>query len=111
MSSKADSFNILEIDTILLGEVVDSGVLQKLDHDKYKLQENYLDLALNAVCFKDNYYAVPTLHCANFLIELIDGDVDSKEKTLRPLVTAGNHTLEELKSIVQRLRVSPQHIH
>ena len=107
LSSKTNSFDILEIDTILLGEVVDSGVLQKLDPDKYKLRENYLDVALNAVCYKDNYYAVPTLHCANFLIELIDRDVDSKEKTLRPLVTAGNHTLEELKGIVQHLRVSP----
>ena len=107
LSSQADPFDILEIDTVLLGEVADLGLLQKLDPDKYKLKENFLDVGLNAVCYKDNYYAVPTLHCGNFLIELIAKDVDTKEEILRPLMTAGNHTLKELKDIVHRSPVTP----
>ena len=51
LSAKAESFDILEIDTVLLGEVVDLGVLQELDANKYKLQEKFLDVGLNAVCY------------------------------------------------------------
>ena len=100
LSSKADSFDILEIDTVLLGEVADLGVLQKLDPDKYKLQEDFLGVGLNAVCYKDNYFAVPTLHCANFLIELMAGDVDPKEEILCSL-EKGNHSLVELQDVVR----------
>ena len=107
LSSKADSFDILEIDTVLLGELAKKGVLQELDPDKYKLREDFLDVGLNAVYYEGNYYGVPTLHCANFLIELIAGDVDPNKAILRPLETPGNHTLVDLKNIVQRHRVSP----
>ena len=100
LSSEPDSFDILEIDTVLLGEVADLGVLQKLDPDKYKFKENFLDVGLNAVCYKDNYYAVPTLHCANFLIELIAGDADPNEEILCSLET-GNHNLGDLQDVVR----------
>ena len=61
-----------------------------LDPDKYKFQENFLDVGLNVAYYNDNYYTVPTLHCVNFLIELIVRDVDPNEEILYSLETS-NH--------------------
>ena len=45
------------------------------------------------------------MHCANFLIELIAGDVDTHKEILRPLNKSANHTLGDFKALVQRHRV------
>ena len=54
---------------------------------------------------------MPTLHCANFLIELISGDAEVQEEILCSLET-GNHNLGDLKEVVKKYhklfsRVSP----
>ena len=75
---KNESFDILEMDTLLLGEMVDEGVVQELDLSEHQLQGVFLDSCMDAVTYKETCYGVPTLSCANFLLELklVTGDGD-----------------------------------
>lgn len=58
-------------------------------------------MGLDAVTYKGHCCAVPTLHCANFLIELISGDAEVQEEILCSLET-GNHNLGDLKEVVKK---------
>ena len=58
-----ESFDILEMDTILLGEIVDEGVVQELDLSEHQLQDVFLDSCMDAVTYKETCYGVPTLNC------------------------------------------------
>lgn len=101
LSAEADAYDVLEIDTILLGDVAEKGVLQKLDPDKYGLHEDFLEVGLDAVSYQGAYVAIPTLHCANFLVELISGDAEPEKEILCSLET-GDHSLGDLKDVVHR---------
>ena len=101
LSSKEESFDILEIDTILLGEVVEKGVVQQLNLSQYGLQDDFFAVALDAVSFKGCHYGVPTLNCANFLIELISGNLPPSSEILLSLET-GDHNLGDLQQVVRR---------
>lgn len=70
------------MDTILLGEVVDKGVVQKLDLSQYGMQDDFLPAGVDAVMYKGGCYGVPTLNCANFLIELVSGNVPPESDTI-----------------------------
>lgn len=98
---QTESFDVLEIDTILLGEVVDKGVVQKLDLSKYGIQDDFLPAGMDAVTYNKDCYGVPTLNCANFLIELISGDVPESDEILCSLET-GDHSFGDLKDVVRR---------
>lgn len=101
-SSETEPFDILEIDTILLGEVVDKGVVQPLDLFKYGLKDDFFSVGIDAVSYKGAYYGVPTLNCANVLIELISGDVPPSESSILCSLETGEHSLGDLKDIVRR---------
>ena len=89
-----DAYDVMEVDTVLLGELAKSGHLQPLE-DHFKVTEDiFASSAVRSVNYsrhlKEHLYGVPTLQCANFLMEL--ADVNSSPKS--PL-------LEEWKSFDQ----------
>lgn len=102
---KKESFDILEVDTILLGEVVDKGVVQKLDLSQYGMQDDFLAAGIDAVTYNGECYGVPTLNCANFLIELIAGDVPPESREILCSLETGDHSLGDLKDVVRRYHV------
>ena len=102
LTSHADSFDVLEMDTILLGEVVDEGVVQQLDLARYDLNNVLFPAALDAVTYKRNCYGVPTLHCANFLMELMVSDVPPSETEICCPLEKGEHSVEDLKKMIHR---------
>ena len=75
-----DRFDVLEIDTILLGEIVEKEILQPLQLENYGPSiDNYFKIGLEAVNYKGSTFAVPTLHCASFLMELVSNTVENHE--------------------------------
>ena len=88
-----DSYDVMEVDRFLLVELVKSGHLQPLE-DHSTVTEYIFASAVRSVNssrhLKEHLYGVPTLQCANFLMEL--ADVNSSPKS--PL-------LEEWKSFDQ----------
>ena len=101
LSDDPNSFDVLEIDTILLGEIVDKGNVQKLDLSHHGLQDDFMAVGLDAVTYKGSCYGVPTLNCANFLIELISGTEQCDTEILCSL-EKGDHNLGDLKQVVRR---------
>ena len=100
---KTESFDILEMDTLLLGEMVDEGVVQELDLSKLGLhQDDFLDSCMDAVTYKETCYGVPTLSCAQFLLELVAGDGDETE-VLCSLET-GDKSFKNLPEVVEHHR-------
>ena len=100
---KTESFDILEVDTLLLGEIVDEGVVQELDLSKHGLcQDDFLDSCMAAVTYKKTCYGVPTLSSAKFLIELVAGDEDETE-VLCSLET-GDKSFKNLPEVVEHHR-------
>ena len=64
-----DAAHILEIDTVILEDTVDTGVIAPIDRSKYEFPtEIYLPFSLEAVTLDGTYYAVPTYICGNFLM-------------------------------------------
>ena len=64
-----DTAHILEIDTLILGDTVDTGVIAKIDCNKYGLlTDNYLSFYLEAATVNKAYYVCCTyLHFWQFL--------------------------------------------
>ena len=62
--------HVVEIDTILLGEIVDEGLIAEINPQTYDLNipEAYLPFTLEVVQYNGSYYAVPTFICANYLM-------------------------------------------
>ena len=65
----SDAAHILEIDTLILGDTVDTGVIAEIDLYKYGLlTDNYLSLSLEAAAINGVYYHwkkvifVPAVH-------------------------------------------------
>jgi len=67
----------VEIDTILLGEIVDEGLIAQINPQTYGLDTPgaYLPFALEAVQYNGGYYAVPTFTCGNYLMGINVGDI------------------------------------
>ena len=102
LSPSETSFDILEIDTVLLGEVAEQDILQYLQPEKYNLREDYFDIGIDAVTYNGYCYGIPTLHCANFLIELISDEAEGHERILRSLETQRDHDFKNIKEIVEK---------
>ena len=68
--------HVVEIDTILLGEIVDEDLIAEIDPQTYglKVPGAYLPFTLEAVQYNGSYYAVPTFICANYLMGVNVGD-------------------------------------
>lgn len=68
-----EAYDIMEVDTLLLGDLVKSGKLQLLDGSVSVTEKDYPASAVQAVKYSpDKLYGVPTLQCANFLMEIAD---------------------------------------
>ena len=82
-----DAYDIMEVDTVLLGELVKSGHLQPLEEHFTVTADVYASSAVHSVSYsphlKTHLYAVPTLQCANFLMELVDVDFTPKSLLLK----------------------------
>ena len=102
LTSKPESFDILEIDTILLGEVVDKGLVQRLDLAKLGFENVFFPAAKDGVTYRGNCYGVPTLSCGNVLMELISGDLPPSESEVLCSLEKGIHSERDLKSVVRR---------
>ena len=94
-----DCFDILEVDTLLLGEIVDKNVVKEVDVSKQKLQGVFLEPGMEAVTYNGRCYGVPTLNCANFLFELVAGNGDGI-KVLSALET-GHQSFNNLREVVE----------
>ena len=68
-----EAYDIMEVDTILLGELAETGKLQFLDGHFSVTAKEYSKSAVQAVNYKGELYGVPTLQCATLLMELSDG--------------------------------------
>ena len=70
------AYDAMEVDTILLGELVKAERLQPLDGHFTVTEKDYAASAVHSVNysprFKNKLYGIPTLQCANFLMELAD---------------------------------------
>ena len=77
LTSAATAPHIVEIDTILLGEIVDDGLIAQINPATYGLNTPgaYLPSALEAVQYNENYYAVPTFICGAYLVGVNVGDI------------------------------------
>lgn len=63
------------MDTVIFGDVVDTGMVAEVDHNKYGLLTDYLPFSLEAVTINDMYYAVPTYVWGNFLMAITIDDI------------------------------------
>lgn len=86
-----EAYDVMEVDTILLGELVKSKKLQPLN-DYFKVtKDEYALSAVHSVHVNQDcdhvpsnvLYGVPTLQCANFLMELCDTDHPPKVPLLK----------------------------
>ena len=67
-----DGYDVLEVDTILLGDIVKTGKVLPLDSIFAGNDDIYAPTAVESAKLGGKLYAVPTLQCANFLTELSD---------------------------------------
>lgn len=105
LSDGADAYDVLEIDTILLGEVVDKNVLHPVVLGQFDLTKKLYPFGLDAVWYGDYYYGVPTLQCGNFLIELASKNATYKPNLLDPF-EEGRWNMEDLMELVHTNRYS-----
>ena len=72
LGTGTDAYDVLEVDTILLGELVNTGKLLPLDSIFAVNNDIYAPTAVESVKIKGKLYGVPTLQCATFLMEFAD---------------------------------------
>ena len=101
--------HIVEIDTILLGEIVDAGLIAQILPETYGLNVSgaYLPFSLEAVQYNGKFYAVPTLICGSYLIGINVGDIIETCPIQNGVMnyTRLNNTLDQCK---QDLLISPR---
>ena len=77
-----DAYDVMEVDTVLLGELAKSGHLEPLEKYFTVTEEDFAFSAVHSVYLEKHLYGVPTLQCANFLMELTDVQDSSKSPIL-----------------------------
>ena len=81
-----DAYDVMEVDTVLLGELVKSGYLQPLEDHFTVTEDIFASSAVRSVNFlwnqTEHLYGVPTLQCANFLMELAGENYSPKRPVL-----------------------------
>ena len=103
-----DAYDVMEVDTVLLGELAKSGRLQALEDHFTVTADVFASSAVQSVSYsphlKSHLYGVPTLQCASFLMEL--ADVDHTPKS--PLLKDWN-TFDQLKEALDREEQASAH--
>ena len=97
LSDGEDAYDVMEVDTVLLGELAKSGHLQPLE-DHFTVKEDIF--ASSAVCsvnLEEHLYGVPTLQCATFLMELADVNYSPRSPILEEW-----KSFDELKKALDR---------
>lgn len=96
-----DAAHILEIDTVILSDTVDTGVIAEIDRNKYGLSTDiYLPFSLEAATVNGAYYAVPTYICGNFLMGINTNQTDTSTCPL----SNGKDSFEKLDSILNQCK-------
>ena len=96
-----DAAHILEIDTVILGDTVDTGVIAEIGRNKYGFPiENYLPFSLEAVTVNGAYYAVPTYICGNFLMGI---NTDQTGTSTCPL-SDGKDSFRQLDTVLNQCK-------
>ena len=96
-----DAAHILEIDTVILGDTVDTGVIAEIERNKYGLlTENYLPFSLEAATVNGAYYAVPTYICGNFLMGINAAQTDVSTCPL----SKGKDSFEKLDAVLNQCK-------
>ena len=87
LTDDRDAYDVMEVDTILLGELVKTGRLQALEDHFTVTEDVFTPSAVHSVRysphFKTHLYGVPTLNCASFLMELADEDYTPQKPLLK----------------------------
>ena len=83
LDSGPDAYDVLEVDTIMLGELVNTGKLQPLDSIFAVNDDIYAPTAVESVYYKDTLYGVPTLQCTALLMEFADQQNGPQKPILR----------------------------
>ena len=101
--------HIMEIDTILLGEVVDEGLIVPINPTTYGLDITgaYLPTALEAVQYNGNYYAVPTFICGSYLVGINVGEI-TETCPIQNGITAYSNLNSILNQCKQDLLIPPR---
>ena len=99
-----DAYDVMEVDTVLLGELAKSGHLQPLENHFTVTADVFAPSAVHSVSYSYHLYGVPTLQCASFLMELADVDYSPKS----PLLKDWN-TFEQLKEALDRAEHESAH--
>ena len=94
LSSGSDAYDIMEVDTILLRELVKSDKVKMLDSVDTR---DFFNWCVQSVTVGDYVYGAPTLQCASFLMEI----VSHNHAPLKALLKDG-HSFEQLKSTLGR---------
>lgn len=99
-TDSTDSYDIMELDTILLGELVKSGKVKEIRSMKdLNIDfEPFFDWCKTSATVRGNLYGVPTLQCASFLMEL----VSLGHSPTRPLLLGEWQSFSELKKALDR---------
>ena len=96
-----DAAHILEIDTVILGDTVDTGVIAEIGSNRYGLPtKNYLPFSLEAVTVNGAYYAVPTYICGNFLMGI---NTDQTGTSKCPL-SNGKDSFSQLHTVLNQCK-------
>ena len=87
LTNDRDAYDVMEVDTILLGELVKTGRLQNLEDHFMVTEDVFTPSAVHSVRYsphlKSHLYGVPTLNCASFLMELADEDYTPQKPLLK----------------------------
>ena len=78
LTDDRDAYDVIEVDTKILGELVKTGCLQALEDHFTVTEDDFTSSAVHSVHYppnlKSHLYGVPTLICAKFLMEFADVD-------------------------------------
>ena len=101
--------HVVEIDTILLGEIVDEGLISPINPETYGLNTPgaYLPFTLEAVHYNGNYYAVPTFICGSYLMGINVGEI-TETCPIQSGVTAYTNLNSTLNQCKQDLLILPR---
>ena len=88
LSSSTESYDIVELDTILLGELAKGGHAKKLDNmfdidHLDRLKKSLFSWCIHSATVGGSMYGVPTLQCANFLSEIVTDGHTPKQSLLK----------------------------
>ena len=87
LTDDRDAYDVMEVDTIILEELVKTGRLQALEDHFTVTEDVFTPCAVHSVRYspnlKSHLYGVPTLICASFLMELADVDHTSQKTLLK----------------------------